>query len=65
MDRPDIQGFVGTLHDQQADGGIFIMTSEFSADAYDYVKRVGFRIVLTDREVFVLKRLDEDFFEEA
>ena len=80
--RPDIEGFVGALHGQQADRGIFITTSRFSADAYDYVKRVSSRIVLIDgqtlaeflvkhnigaqdREVFVLKRLDEDFFEEA
>jgi restriction system protein len=80
--RPDIQGFVGALHGAQADRGVFITTSRFSADAHAYAERVNARLVLIDgpgladllvkhnigaqdREVFVLKRIDEDFFEEA
>lgn len=78
--RPDIQGFVGALHGAQADRGVFITTSKFSADAYSYVEKVNARIVLIDgamlarlmvqhnigaqvAEPFVLKRIDEDFFE--
>lgn len=78
--RPDIQAFVGALHGQQADRGVFITTSRFSGDARAYVERIPNRIVLIDgrrlaelmilhnvgvqeENTFVLKRLDEDFFE--
>jgi restriction system protein len=80
--RPDIQGFVGALHGAQADRGVFITTSKFSADAYSYAEKVNARVILIDgvmlanlmvehnigaedAESFVLKRLDEDFFEEV
>ncbi|MEV6902366.1 restriction endonuclease [Amycolatopsis sp. NPDC051372] len=79
--RPDIQAFVGALHGRQADRGVFITTSRFSADAGDYVERIPNRIVLIDgrrlaelmilhnvgvqdESTFVLKRIDEDFFDE-
>lgn len=79
--RPDIQAFVGALHGQQADRGVFITTSRFSADARTYVERIPNRIVLIDgrrlaelmilhnvgvqdESTFVLKRVDEDFFEQ-
>ncbi|MGI9001640.1 MAG: restriction endonuclease [Pseudonocardia sp.] len=78
--RPDIQAFVGALHGQQADRGVFITTSRFSTEARAYVERIPNRIVLIDGRrlaelmilhnvgvqedaTFVLKRLDEDFFE--
>lgn len=80
--RPDIQGFVGALHGAQADRGVFITTSRFSADAYSYAEKVQARVILIDgqelanlcvehnigaqdSEAFVLKRLDEDFFEDV
>lgn len=79
--RPDIQGFVGALHGQQADRGVFITTSRFSAEARSYVERLPNRIVLIDgrrlaelmilhnvgvqdESTFVLKRIDEDFFDQ-
>lgn len=79
--RPDIQAFVGALHGQQAERGVFITTSGFSAEARDYVDRIPNRIVLIDgrrlaelmilhnvgvqdEDTFVLKRLDEDFFDQ-
>lgn len=46
--RPEVQAFVGALHGRQADRGVFITTSRFSAEAYDYVKRISNRIVLID-----------------
>ena len=46
--RPDIQAFVGALHGQQADRGVFITTSRFSNDALTYVERIPNRIVLID-----------------
>ena len=79
--RPDIQAFVGALHGQQADRGVFITTSRFSNDALTYVERIPNRIVLIDgrrlvdlmilhnvgvqdESTSVLKRLDEDFFDQ-
>jgi restriction system protein len=78
--RPEIQAFVGALHGAQADRGIFVTTSSFTADARDYAERVNARLVLIDgadlarymlehnigvqdQEQYVLKRVDEDFFE--
>lgn len=81
ISRPDIQAFVGALHGQQADRGVFITTSRFTADAREYAERVNARVVLIDgeylarlmirynvgvqdQEIFVIKRLDEEFFTE-
>jgi restriction system protein len=80
--RPDIQAFVGALHGAQADRGIFVTTSHFTADAVEYAERVNARLVLIDgaalaqlmvrynigvqdQETYVLKRIDEDFFDET
>ncbi len=46
--RPQIQGFVGALHGQQANQGIFITTSSFSRDAIDYARSVSASVVLID-----------------
>jgi restriction system protein len=46
--RPEIQAFVGALHGAQADRGVFIATSRFTADARDYAERVAARLVLID-----------------
>jgi restriction system protein len=78
--RQDIQAFVGALHGQQADRGIFITTSRFTGTAREYAERVASRLVLIDgtqlgefmvrhgigvqvEETFVLKEIDEDYFE--
>jgi restriction system protein len=62
--------------------GVFITTSRFSPDAYNYAEKVAARVILIDgptlasllvehnigaqnSETFVLKRVDEDFFEEV
>lgn len=80
--RPEIQEFVGALHGAQADRGIFITTSRFTADAQIYAERVQARVVLISgvelaqlmiqydvgvqvRDTYVIKRIDEDFFEDA
>ena len=53
--RPDIQKFVGALAGQGANGGIFITTSSFSADAKDYAsKNLNARVVLIDGAEFGL-----------
>jgi restriction system protein len=47
--RPDIQGFVGALVGAQASRGIFITTSDFTADARAYARSsIGSRVVLVD-----------------
>lgn len=46
--RPQIQGFVGALHGQQASQGIFITTSSFTREAVDYAHHVAASVVLID-----------------
>jgi restriction system protein len=46
--RPEIQKFVGALQGKQAKKGVFITTSEFSADAKEYVSRIEPKIALID-----------------
>jgi restriction system protein len=48
--RPAIQAFVGALAGNQANQGVFITTSRFSADARSYAGSVPTRIVLIDGE---------------
>jgi restriction system protein len=53
--RPDIQKFVGALAGQGANGGVFITTSSFSADAKNYAsKNLNARVVLIDGADFGL-----------
>jgi restriction system protein len=44
--RPEIQKFVGALHGQRARKGIFITLSDFTRDAFDYVKNIESKVVL-------------------
>ncbi|WP_066588521.1 restriction endonuclease [Cellulomonas timonensis] len=46
--RPALQAFVGALHGQQADRGVFISTSSFSREALEYVRYLRERIILVD-----------------
>jgi restriction system protein len=49
--RPHIQSFVGALSGQHATRGVFITTSEFSADAEEFARNVPqYRIILIDGE---------------
>ena len=51
--RGDIQKFVGALAGQGANGGVFITTSSFSAEAKDYAsKNLNARVVLIDGAEF-------------
>jgi restriction system protein len=49
--RPEIQKFVGALTGQRAKKGLFITTSDFSADAKEYINRIDTKIVLIDGEM--------------
>lgn len=46
--RPDVQGFVGALHGNQASQGVFITSGRFSSGARQYVESVPTRVVLID-----------------
>lgn len=44
--RPEIQKFVGALQGQRARKGIFITTSSFTKEAYDFVNAIETKIIL-------------------
>ena len=46
--RPEIQKFVGALHGQRANKGIFITTAKFSPDAHDYINKIDPKVILID-----------------
>lgn len=46
--RPEIQKFAGALQGQRARKGIFITTSTFSRDAFEYVRNIETKIILID-----------------
>lgn len=46
--RPEIQAFVGALHGNQANQGVFITTASFSTGARAYAESVQTRVVLID-----------------
>lgn len=46
--RPEIQAFVGALHGNQANQGVFMTTATFSQGARDYAEAVATRVVLID-----------------
>lgn len=48
--RPEIQGFVGALHGNQASQGVFITTARFTRGAREYAESVATRVVLVDGE---------------
>jgi restriction system protein len=48
--RPDVQSFAGSLEGHRARKGVFITTSQFSADAKAYVNRIEKKIILIDGE---------------
>lgn len=58
--RPEIQKFVGALTGQRARKGLFITTSDFSADAHDYVSRIDTKVVLIDGETLAQLMIDHN-----
>lgn len=46
--RPEIQGFVGALHGQSANRGVFITRGRFSSGAQTYAEGVATLVVLID-----------------
>lgn len=56
--RPQVQGFVGALHGQQASQGVFITTSTFSREAVGYARSVSASVILVDGERFANLMID-------
>lgn len=48
--RPEIQAFVGALHGNQANQGVFITSGRFSGGARDYTANLPTRVILIDGE---------------
>jgi len=46
--RPEIQKFVGALQGQRARKGIFLTTSTFSKEAYEYASKIDTKVILID-----------------
>ena len=58
--RPEIQKFVGALQGQRAKKGVFITTSNYTADATDYASRIDTKVVLIDGKQLAGLMIDFD-----
>ena len=56
--RPEIQRFVGALHGKNAKKGVFITTSDFSAEASTFAGRIAEKVVLIDGPQLVSLMID-------
>ncbi len=56
--RPEIQKFAGALQGQRARKGIFLTTSTFSKEAYEFASRIDSKIVLMDGETIAQLMID-------
>jgi restriction system protein len=56
--RPLVQAFAGSLEGHRARKGVMITTSQFSADARDYVTRIEKKIILIDGEELAQLMID-------
>lgn len=80
VDRPEIQKFVGALHEQNAQKGLFITTASFSSGAKKSAESAGvvlvdgkhltklmikFNLGVSVEHVYEVKRIDTDFFSEG
>jgi restriction system protein len=58
--RPEIQRFAGALQGRRARKGIFLTTSTFTREAYDYVAQIESKIVLIDGRRLTELMIDHD-----
>lgn len=58
--RPEIQKFVGALTGQRSKKGIFITTSSFTKEAYEYVQKIDTKIVLIDGSLLSILMIDHN-----
>jgi restriction system protein len=57
---PDIREFVGALHGHRARKGVFITTSSFSRDAWEYIEKIDNKVVLIDGSHLATLMFDYD-----
>ena len=50
VSRPEVQKFVGAVHGQNANRGVFITTSSFTNEAREYANNINSNIILVDGE---------------
>ena len=60
VQRPEVQGFVGSLVGLGASKGVFVTTSSFSAGAKAYVGLLSQRVILIDGERLTALMLEHD-----
>ena len=48
VSRPEVQKFVGAVHGQNANRGVFITTSSFTNEAREYANNINSNIILVD-----------------
>lgn len=58
VSRPEIQKFAGALQGQRARKGIFITTSDFSKEAYEYVSKIDTKIILINGNALAKLMID-------
>ena len=58
--RPTVQAFAGSLEGQRARKGVLITTSQFTAEAKDYVNRIEKKIILVGGEQLAQLMIDHD-----
>lgn len=56
--RPEIQRFAGALQGQRARKGIFVTTSDFSREAYEYASSIDSKIILIDGKSLAQSMVD-------
>ena len=58
--RPEIQKFAGALQGRRARKGVFITTSDYSREAYDYVEYIDSKIVLINGHLLAQYMIDHN-----
>jgi len=58
--RPEIQRFAGALQGKRARKGIFITTSDYSREAYEYISNIDTKIVLIDGDQLAQLMIDNN-----
>lgn len=56
----EIRNFVGSLVGQKANKGVFITTSDFTKDAFEYVKTITHKVILIDGEMLTSLMIEND-----
>ncbi len=60
ISRPEVQKFAGALQGKRAKKGVFITTSDFSSNAYDFVSAIDSKIILIDGRQLAMLMMDHN-----